>query len=67
MKRITFEMDEHPGDYKHLTECLERVLFATCIHYLQEEANGIPPTRQDVDDIQTVRGLLEDMKERLTD
>lgn len=67
MNRICFVKEENEEDYRHTVEALDNVLISACMFYLQGTQNGILPTSQNVSDIDYVKGLLEEMKAKITD
>lgn len=67
MKRIVFVKEETEEDYRLTIEAMENVIFSACMYHLQAIQKGNIPTSKEVEDIDYVRGLMEEMKLRLTE
>lgn len=62
-ERLKFTIEEYLEDFKSLVDALDTILFDATIHYLDPD-HGCPSDKM-VDDVTTVRYLLEDLRKFL--
>lgn len=62
-EKLQFTIKEYPENFKSLVDALDTILFDATIHYLDPD-HGCT-SDQMVDDVTTVRYLLEDMRKFL--
>lgn len=63
IEKVRFTIEDYPESFKALVDALDTVLFDATIHYLDPD-HGCPSGKM-VDDVVTVRYLLEDMRKFL--
>lgn len=63
VEKIRFTIEDYPEELKRLADALDTILFAATIHYLDPD-HGCT-SNQMVDDVITVRYLLEDLRKLL--
>lgn len=63
VEKLKFTIEDYPEELKRLADALDTILFAATIHYLDPD-HGCT-SDQMVDDVTTVRYLLEDMRKFL--
>ena len=66
MKKINFSLSEMEGDYRLIVDSLESVLFSAFIEKMKLSVSGVPLMDSVVEEIETVRGLLEDMRRQVS-
>ena len=66
MKKINFSLSEMEGDYRLIVDSLESVLFSACIEKMKLSVSGVPLMDSEVEEIERVRGLLEDMRRQVS-